>query len=53
MKHTIILLSLALLAACDLCDIATQVHRDRCEQGDLESCKWLDEHATAGQTCLP
>lgn len=50
-----ILATLLLLAACDpeaaLCDLATEQHRERCENGDTASCAWLDEHATAAGTC--
>lgn len=51
--RTIAALLLAMVAGCDPCEAATQVHREQCEQGDASSCEWLDEHATAGQTCLP
>ncbi len=46
-----ILFALLLLAGCDMCEVATDVHRDRCEQGVAESCEWLDAHATAAGTC--
>lgn len=49
----IILAALALLAACDPCDSAAQIHYQRCIDGDQASCEWLAKYGTPSGTCAP
>jgi hypothetical protein len=48
--RTILATLALLLAACDPCAAAYQVHEQRCASGiDAESCEWIQENA--GQSC--
>jgi hypothetical protein len=47
-----ILALFVLIAACDPCDAAARVHVERCNDGDLESCAWLEANVIPGSyTC--
>lgn len=48
------LLSLGAGLACDPCGAMARVHSERCNDGDVESCAWLDENAIPGiYACYP
>lgn len=48
--RTAIALVLLVLAACDPCAAAYQIHEQRCASGaDATSCEWIQQHA--GQSC--
>jgi hypothetical protein len=45
-------LVLSVIVACDVCDTARELHQDRCADGIVESCVWLDEHVLDSGACV-
>lgn len=40
------------LSACDVCDAASRIHVERCDDGNQEACEWLSVHIVGGECYL-